>query len=218
MTKVLLVDDHELFVDAARVALVTANSRDHEVCFEVVGSATSGSEVLPLVSRLRPDLVLLDIGLPGLDGLAVLELLHARHPEVTVVMLTANEQEEHVQAALTRGAAGYILKTIHPADLPAALRQLVEQTVYVPLPASAESIAANDHGLSERELEIVQHLVRGLSNRAIGEKLFVTEQTVKFHLTNIYRKLGVQNRTTAAREAHRLGITASPHIDSQFAA
>ena len=218
MTRVLLVDDHELFLDATRFALEAGNSYDHEISFEVVGCARSGSEVLPLMRDLRPKLVLLDISLPGTDGFTLLELLQARHPEVRVVMLSESEQEEHVRAAVSRGAAAYILKTIHPHDLPAALRQILSQTIYVPLPAGAESAAATAHGLSERELEILRHVARGLSNRAIGKNLWVTEQTIKFHLTNIYRKLGVHNRIGAARQAHRLGITSSPHMDNETVA
>src|SRR5690242_4452686 len=111
-TKVLLVDDHELFLEAARAALEHTQTPEHTLRFDVVACAQNGSQVLPLVGRLQPDLVLLDIGLPGIDGISVLDLLRSRHPNVTVVMLTANDQEEHVQAALKRGAAGYILKTI----------------------------------------------------------------------------------------------------------
>jgi DNA-binding NarL/FixJ family response regulator len=212
-TKLVLVDDHELFVQAVKAAVELGNDAEHDIRFEVVGSASTGSAVLPLVERLRPDLVLLDIGLPGMDGLTCLELLRDRFPNVKVVMLSGLEQPEHVQTAISRGAAGFIMKTIDPRDISAALRQIVEGSVYTAAPASAASPAAT-HGLSARETEILRHLAQGLPNSAIAAKLFVTEQTVKFHLTSVYRKLGVDNRTAAAREAHRLGIAVNPHVDA----
>jgi DNA-binding NarL/FixJ family response regulator len=217
VTRVLLVDDHELFLEAARAAIEDASGSAAEMRFEVVGSTLNGSEVLPLVARLQPDLVLLDIGLPGIDGISLLDLLRRRHPDLIVVMLTANDQEDHMQAALSRGAAGYILKTIHPADLPAALRQIIDGTVYVAPPAGAGSGGASAHGLTEREVEILEQVARGLPNAAVASELFVTEQTIKFHLTNIYRKLKVENRTAAVRAAHKLGIATNPHLDHHTA-
>jgi DNA-binding NarL/FixJ family response regulator len=210
MMKTVLVDDHELFLQGLRIALEASNDPDYDMCFDVVGTATTGSAVVPLVNRLRPDVVLLDVGLPGIDGFTVLDLLNDRFPDVKVVMLSAMEQPEHVQAALMRGAAGYIMKTINPGDIAGALRQILEGSVYIALPAGESATPVNDHGLSPRELEILEQVARGLSNSAIGEELYVTEQTIKFHLTNVYRKLGVSNRTAAAREAHRLGIARNP--------
>ena len=213
VVRVILVDDHELFLAAARVAVEARAGDDHEIRFEVVGGATDGRQVLPLVERLRPDLVLLDLGLPGIDGIAVLELLRARHPQVIVVILSARDTPESVQAALARGAAAYILKTIHPADLASILRQIIERSVYRPAPTCERSTVTNERGLTERELEMLQAVARGLSNAAVAEELFLTVQTVKFHLTNVFRKLGVKNRTAAVREAHRLGLAKSPYLD-----
>ena len=123
-------------------------------------------------------------------------------------MLSVDTDPEHIQSALVRGASGYIVKTINPRDIPAALRQAVEGSVYhaVGLPESAVETEVRAVGLTEREVTILRAVARGLSNPAIGRELYVTEQTVKFHLTNIYRKLGVKNRTEAARYAyaHRL--------------
>src|SRR5215213_10320310 len=100
--RVLLVDDHELFLEAARTAIEGGNSSDHDVWFEVVGTATNGRAVLPLIARLQPELVLLDVGLPGIDGINLLELTRKAHPLVTVVLLSANDQQDHMQAALSR--------------------------------------------------------------------------------------------------------------------
>jgi len=167
------------------------------------------------MNRLHPDLVVLDIRMPGMDGQSCLELIQKRFPDVKMVVLSVYTDPQHIQNALAHGACGYIVKTINPRDLASALRQAIEGTVFnaVGIPdGDAESCAVG--GLTERELVIVRAVARGLSNRAIGKELWVTEQTVKFHLTNIYRKLGVANRTEAARAAYRLGIAESPVIDN----
>jgi DNA-binding NarL/FixJ family response regulator len=175
----------------------------------IVGEAHDGRELLPLVNRLQPDVVLLDIRMPKLDGLTALELIRDRHRQVRVVIFSASADEQVIEAALRRGASGYILKTI---DLPSALRQTVCETFFTMLAPSCDAPAnqVRDAGLTERELTILVAVSRGLSNRAIGNELWVTEQTVKFHLTNIYRKLGVANRTEAARVAYQLGIGDNP--------
>jgi NarL family two-component system response regulator LiaR len=214
--RVLLVDDHRLFLEAVVSALAAADDGEHDVRFEVVGTATSGSAVLPLVNRFRPEMVLLDIGLPGMDGLTCLDLLRDRFPDVKVVIFSGLNEAEYMRTAFGRGAAGYILKTINPVDLVSALRQIVEGSAYLMLPRSEQDGAVVDHGLTEREVEILRRVARGLSNAAIGKDLFVTEQTVKFHLTNVFRKLGVNNRTAAAREAHRLGLASNPALDADL--
>jgi two-component system NarL family response regulator len=208
--RVLLVDDHKLVLDGIRTAL--SGHPD----FEIVGEARKGSQVLPLIRQLNPDVVLLDIRIPDMDGLLCLELIQKRHPEVKVVMLSVYNDAEHIHAALSRGAAAYVVKSINPVDLPAAVSQAVEGTVYHALGVAEEDdqqIGSN-HGLTDRELVILRAVARGLSNRAIGRELWVTEQTVKFHLTNVYRKLGVANRTEAARAAYRLGVAESPVLET----
>jgi len=197
-TKVLVADDHRLMVSGVRRAL------EGEEDIEVVGEAFTGGQVLPLVGRLDPDVVLLDIRMPQMDGLVCLEQLRVRYPRVKVVMMSVFADSEHIQMALARGASGYIVKTVNPRDLPSALRQAVEGSVYhaIGLPEVSEESVAKAAGLTEREVAILKAVARGLSNQAIGQELWVTEQTVKFHLTNIYRKLGVANRTEAARYAY----------------
>jgi DNA-binding NarL/FixJ family response regulator len=199
--KVVIADDHKITLDGVRRTLDATDDID------VVGTASSGSQVLPLVKRTAPDMVLLDIRMPGIDGITCLELLRKNHPDVKVVMLSAYSERDQVQTALSHGASAYIAKTVNPADLPSALRQVEEGTVY-------HAIGAADPGdhhepeldLTERELTVLQALARGLSNKAIGNEFWVTEQTVKFHLGNIYRKLGVQNRTAAVHYAHQHGL------------
>src|SRR6201987_1504436 len=206
--KVLIADDHRLIVEGVKRALQEAPD------FEVVGECSSGSQVLPLGGRTNPDIVLLYLCMPGADGLACLSRIRKQYPEVKGVVLSVSTDENVIQTVLKRGASAFIVKSINPIDLPSALRQAVEGTVYSPigLPDPGDS-AARAAGLTERETAILAALARGLSNEAIGKELWVAEQTVKFHLTNIYRKLGGANRTEAARLAYQNGLVESPVDD-----
>jgi DNA-binding NarL/FixJ family response regulator len=200
--KVLLADDHKLMLAGIRRALEDADG------IKIVGEAHSASQVLPLVAQTDPDMVLLDIRLPDGDGFACLELIHKRYPKVKVVMLSAFSDPEHIETALKKGATAFIVKSVNPLDLASALRQAVEGNVYQAhgLPESDEVSVARRAGLTEREISMLKALARGLSNQAISREFWVTEPTVKFHLTNIYRKLGVANRTEAASHAYSLGL------------
>jgi DNA-binding NarL/FixJ family response regulator len=204
--RVLIADDHRLIAEGIRRVLV------EEGDFEVVGEANTGSQVLPLVRRTSPHLVLLDLRMPGLDGLSALEQIKRDHPAVKVVILSASAEPAVIQTALARGASAYVIKSVNPVDLPATLRQAMEGNVFhaVGLPPAGQTTPANELGLTAREVGIVQALARGLSNQAIGKELFVAEQTVKFHLTNIYRKLHAANRTEAVRLAYQRGIIENP--------
>jgi DNA-binding NarL/FixJ family response regulator len=130
---------------------------------------------------------------------------------VKVVILSAFSDTEHIQAAFQRGATAYIVKSVNPVDLPSALRQALDQTVYqgVRVIGDMGGQAGDSIGLTEREMSMLKALARGLSNQAISKEFWVTEQTVKFHLSNIYRKLGVANRTEAARFAYERGLVES---------
>jgi DNA-binding NarL/FixJ family response regulator len=176
--------------------------------FEVVGEAGDGSQVLPLVRRTRADAVLLDLRMPAMDGFGCLERLRDRHPGVKVVMLASESDPALIAAAFKRGACGYVVKTVEPRDLGPAIREALDGTAYhaAGLPGINDEAVAHAAGLSRREFEIVRAVARGLSNRAIAHELWISEQTVKFHLRNVYRKLGVSNRTEAARWAHDHGI------------
>ncbi len=204
--KVLIADDHRLILDAVRRALENADG------FEVVGEAVNGSQVLPLIRRTLPDVVLLDLRMPQLDGLACIDAIRKSWPDMKVIVLSAFSERERIEAAFNRGANGYIVKSINPLDLPAALRQALEGTVYHPVgPADgASDDSRKAHGLTEREASILRAVGRGLSNQAIAKEFCVAEQTVKFHLTNVYRKLGLANRTEAARYAYQRGLVDSP--------
>jgi DNA-binding NarL/FixJ family response regulator len=200
--KILIADNHPLILAGLRVTLEQVDE------FEVVAEASSGPEVLPLVGRTSPDLVLLNMRMPGIDGIGCLDRIRIRYPGIKVVFLSACLDPARIQAAFEHGACGYISKSIALGDLASAIRQAVNGMAYHAqgLPAMSEDSAAVSAGLTPKELTIIRGVARGLSNVAIGRELWVTEQTVKFHLTNIYRKLAVTNRTAAARWAFAHGL------------
>jgi len=203
--KVLIVDDHRLMLKAIRASL----SRHEDI--EIVGEADSGEKVLPLVGQTGPDAVLLDVRMPGMDGLTVLERLREQYPSIAVVMLSGIDDPVLVRAALERGAAAFVLKHVDSRDLGSALRQSVGGSIFRPLDLlNANQSAFEDAGLTKRELSILEELPAGGSNQQIAKRLFLAEQTVKFHLTNIYRKLGVATRTEALRYAYEHGLVERP--------
>ena len=201
-TRIVVADDHRLFLDGVRAALEAATD------IEIVAEADSGTKLLSLVTQTKPDLVLMDFSMPQLDGLAALDTLRKRHPEVKVALISAFRDSEVIEAALRRGACAFILKTINPDDLASVIRQIMQGTVYQALDLSEPATVgtARSVGLTDRELAILQGLARGLSNEAIAKELWIARQTVKFHVRNIYRKLAVSNRTEAARYAYQHGL------------
>ena len=203
---VLVVDDHRLMLEAIRAQL------EREGDINVVACADSGENVVALVGQTGPDVVLLDVRMPGIDGLTVLEQLRARFPSTAVVMLSGIEDPALVRAALERGAAAFVLKCVDPRDLAGALRQVTRGSIFRPLdrPGVGTVSALEEAGLSPRELSVLEAMESGGSNREIAERLFVAEQTVKFHLTNIYRKLGVSSRTEALHYAYANGLVERP--------
>jgi DNA-binding NarL/FixJ family response regulator len=204
--RVLIADDHRLIAEGIKRSL------QEQPDFEVVGEAQTGSQVMPLIRRTSPDIVLLDLRMPGTDGLTSLEQIRRDHPSIKVVILSASSDKSVIQAALAKGASAYVLKSVNPVDLASTLRQVMEGNVFhaVGLPEHGSGSAAAELGLTSREVSILNALARGLSNQAIGRELFVAEQTVKFHLTNIYRKLDAANRTEAVRLAYQRGIIDNP--------
>lgn len=203
--KVLIADDHPLVRSGVRRAL----EEEHDI--EVVGEATNGAKVLPLIGQTGPDLVVLDITMPQLDGLACLDQIRKRYPDVKVVILSASGDPDRVQAALARGATAYVLKSVDVRDLASALRQAIEGTVFQAFGVQQDSDGelAGSAGLTKRETAILKAVARGLTNQAIGREFWVSEQTVKFHLRNIFRKLEVGSRTEAARYAFEHGLLES---------
>jgi DNA-binding NarL/FixJ family response regulator len=211
--RVAIADDHRLMLTGLRTALMRAPD------IELVGEAQTGKGIVAIAVKTKPDVVLLDLRMPDGDGLWALKEIRRETPETKVIVLSMFDDHQHVNQAINDGAAGYIVKTIDPDDLPAAIRQTVQGTVF-----SARAVVdprkANQRGpnqlITDRELEILQHVAEGLSNAQIAKALWVTEQTVKFHLSNVYRKLGVSNRTEASRYALSRGLLASGVIDTRF--
>lgn len=176
--------------------------------FVIVGSARGVAEALRLVRRERPDVVLLGADGQSLEPLTLLERVLTDHPDGHVILFAETRDPHYAQAAFHRGASGYIVAQIDGRDVPAAIRIGVHETAYHArgLPAVAPGSAAHSAGLTQRERTILVALKQGLSNRQIARELWVTEHTVKFHLTNIYRKAGVSNRIDAVRWAVRRGV------------
>ena len=210
--RVLVADDHRLMLAAVRRALADAPD------FEIVHEVSIGSHVLPAVRETKPDVVLLDLRMPELDGLACLERLQKHDPDVAVVILSSYSDPEQIEAARRGGARGYVVKTVEPVDLAAVLRTALAGTAFEvwgaddPEPAGAPVDGTT--ALSERETAVLDAVARGLSNREIGRQLWISEQTVKFHLRNVYRKLGISSRTEAARYAYRTGRVAALTVES----
>ncbi|MGZ3489170.1 MAG: response regulator [Isosphaeraceae bacterium] len=200
--KILLADDHPL------VLLGVRHTLEQDGGFLVVGEARSGHDLVRLVGEHAPEVVLLDPKMPAMDGISALDQIRHRFPNVKVVLFSAAADIGQVEAAFRHGASGYVVKTIDTRDLGPAIRQAIQGTDYhaIGIPALTGESAATAFGLSERELEVVRAAAGGLSNREIATKLFVTEQTVKLHLTNIYRKLGIPNRTGLTRWVLNKGL------------
>ena len=188
-----------------------------ETDFEVVGETTRGTEILPLINRLHPDLVVLELRLSEMDGLFCLKLIHERHPDLKLVVLSEYTDATHVESAFAYGASAYIAKSIDPLELPAALHQALEETIKNVIGMrDTDRDVAGAAGLTKRERMVMRSVALGHPSRTIAEELWVTEKTVKFHLTNIYRKLGVTSRTEAAHAAYRLGIAENPSVGGEF--
>jgi DNA-binding NarL/FixJ family response regulator len=208
--KVVVADDHGLMVEAIKIAL------ERRPEFEIVGVAESGSQVLPVVQQTGPDLVVLDLRMPGKDGLACISLLRERLPAVKIAVLSAVDSDETAEEALRLGASTFISKRVDPLELPDALLAALGRTVHEPVgradPKRAPALC--DPGLTDRELEILRALGEGHSNKEIAKLLWLAEQTVKFHLTNIYRKLDVRSRTEAVHWAYRHGLLETASVST----
>jgi DNA-binding NarL/FixJ family response regulator len=203
---VLIADSHRLTLDGMRVAIERTGD------LRVVDAVASAADLLAALKRHAPHVVLVDADLPDMDGERCVGLIRQNHPGVKVGVTLADRDVPRIQRVLAAGAAACIMKSVDPAHLPMAVSQIVEATLFTasgcaPAPAAEES-PRGVADLTAREVTMLRAIARGLSNKAIGRELWVTEQTVKFHLNNVYRKLGVPNRTAAARFAYEHGIVA----------
>ncbi len=177
---------------------------------EVVGEAHSGPELMQLIERRGPDLVLMDLRMPGVVGVEAIEQIRQSWPDVKTVVLSACDDRAAIDSALRAGASAYVLKSAHTVDIASVLRQASNGDVfhvpsYAP-PLSACPGAPALPALTDRERSILSAVAAGLTTAAISRDLWISEHTIKFHLTNIYRKLGVVNRAGAVRYALENGI------------
>jgi DNA-binding NarL/FixJ family response regulator len=205
--KVLIADDHPLMLAGIRRALERAED------IEIAGEARSGFELIEMIERRRPNVVLMDLRMPGVDGSECVARIRRDWPEVRVVVLSACEDRSSVDSALAVGASAYIVKSVNPVDIASVLRQawgadiiFHPPTTHRPVLGVVADCEADGPALTDRERTILAAVARGMTTAAISADLWVSEHTVKFHLTNIYRKLGVPNRAGAVRYALENGI------------
>lgn len=214
--RVLIADDHGLFRDGMR-SLLEARG------IEVVGEARNGREAIDLALQLHPEIVLMDLSMPVLDGLAATRALSARAPEIKVIVVTASDDDTNLFEAIKSGAQGYIFKNLEadqffpllegltqgePALTPKLASKLLREFAH---PAPVQQKGASVEGLTAREREVLELLVTGVtSNRDLAERLVVSENTVRYHLRNILDKLHVQNRAQVIAHAVRAGLVAQP--------
>lgn len=203
----VLLDPHPLWLNAVEQVI-------HGLGMGVVASATTSSEALTLIEQHQPELFVTEVELrhDPLDGVACIARARERIPSMKVVVLSALDEPGGISAALAAGASAYVLKSARPEDFASAVRQAFEPSVYLASAPPEEAglpvllRAANTAGLTNRELEILRLASDGRSNAELARMLWVSEQTVKFHLSNIYRKLDVSNRTEASRWAQLHGL------------
>lgn len=209
--KVLIADDQELILESLHIVL----SMEEDI--EIVGLANNGEEAIHGCEQVQPDIVLMDINMPVMDGVAATALIKKRIPGIKIIMLTSYREVEYVLAALSHGAEGYLLKAIHPKDLAAGIRvvhaggTLITQEMASKMIKSmnmnnSSAVKSNEYGLSAREIEVLHKLASGLRNQDIAEALFLSEGTVKNYISTIYSKLHVKGRREAARKARDSGI------------
>jgi DNA-binding NarL/FixJ family response regulator len=209
----VVLDAHPLWAEAVEGVL-------RRVGVDVIGKATTGHEALSLVRRMRPDLLITDtrVGDGERAGLTFLREARQSVPELRAIVLAMSDASDEISAALEAGAQAYVLKSAHPDDLASAVRQVFAHSVYFASSAGVRQARSQSKGsetadraeLTKREREILRLAVEGYSNAQLADMLWVTEQTVKFHLSNVYRKLGVSNRTEAARWAQLHGLVETP--------
>ncbi|HBG08438.1 MAG: response regulator [Limnochordia bacterium] len=215
--EVLIVDDHPLLRQGLKTLL------ELEGGITVVGQASNGPEALRLAEQLQPQVVLLDINMPGMNGIEVAKVLREQQPETAILVLTIHDDETYVKEMIRSGAKGYLLKDAEPREVVAAIRKVAAgESVYpaelmervmahyhsleVKFGRLQTAAAISDLSLTARELEILQYIVEGMSNKEIAAALYISEKTVKNHITSLLRKLDVEDRTQAAVFAVSQGL------------
>jgi two-component system response regulator DegU len=207
--KVLIVDDHKL----VREGLKAVFDQGDEV--DVIGEAGSGEEAIEMVDKINPDVILMDISMPGMNGIKATKLIRDSHPDAKIVILTMLDQEGYVYEAIKAGATGYMLKSTSSDELVNAIQTVNEGKALLHPDATAQLLKefvqlannkAKDYGLSNREMEVLQLLSEGKTNKEIAKALWISEQTVKTHVAHIFDKLGTSDRTETVARALRSGL------------
>ena len=208
---VLLADNHSLYREGTRSVI------EQEPDIEVIGEAGDGAETSRMINELRPDIVLIDIAMPKINGIQVIRKIKADCPQTAVLILTADDNDRHIVDLLEAGAAGYLLKNVKGADLinaihavhagEAVLHPAIAQKIFNRLGVNERRLQHITHesDLSEREMEILTLAASGMSNQDIAVRLYLSHRTVQAHLANIFRKMGVGSRTEAVLEVMKKG-------------
>jgi DNA-binding NarL/FixJ family response regulator len=199
--RVFSVDDHPLFNEGIAAII------SHQTDMQLVAQATSGGEAIEKFRGHRPDVTLMDLRLPDMSGIDTLVAIRTEFPDARIVMLTTFEGDVEIQRALGAGAQGYVLKSMPPKDLVATIRHVHSGKKRIPSEVAArlaEHLGEED--LTAREMEVLRYAADGNRNRDIGQKLFISEETVKVHLKHIMEKLAASDRTQAVAIALRRGI------------
>ncbi|HWI60856.1 MAG TPA: response regulator transcription factor [Symbiobacteriaceae bacterium] len=201
MIRILLADDHKMVREGLKIYLSTEDD------IQVVGEAENGAAAAKLAAELKPDVILMDLMMPGTDGIEGTKLCKAANPDSRVIVLTSMPDDERVMPAIRAGALSYMLKDVSADELAAAIRNaasgrptlhpMAAARMMQELSAPPKAKSAIDE-ISPREMEVLQAIGRGLSNKEIGEKLFIGERTVKTHVSHLLEKLGLQDRTQLA--------------------
>ena len=210
----MLADDHRMLREGLRRSMT-------EQGFDVVGEAADGDEAVALADELQPDVVLMDVTMPELDGVEATRQIRAAHPDVRVVMLTMHADQDVLASAIRAGASGYLVKDCSTEEIAAAVRMAASGETVIspswPPPCSTRSASStrprtteDERVVTRREEEVLQLIADGCSTPEVAEQLYISQKTVKNHLASIYQKLDARDRTQAVLQAVRMGIV---HLD-----
>ena len=213
--RIVIAENHSLYREGIRRIL------NEEKCFEIVGEANNGFQAIDVISDLKPDVVLLNINLPGLDGVQLIPIIKQKSPGTKALMLTSSEDEAKILKALQAGAKGYLSKDTSTSSLIKAIKVVHKDQLWVQRKLVARFFNGDFNDdldrdsqqkntkeiLTAREQEVLSQLIKGLTNKEIGNELFISEKTVKSHLNKIFRKLNVSRRLQAILHAIKLGLT-----------
>ena len=205
MIRVAIIDDHAI----VRMGLRYSLSLEPE--FEFAGEHSGGEGAGDFVARVKPDVVLLDVRMPVVNGIEALEDIRRKAPDAKVLMLTTSDGDEDVFRSMNKGARGYMVKDESGEDLHVAIRTVASGEVFLPKRIKAiYDDRKKRPSLSEREIEIVRLVAKGFSNDELAERLHLSPETIKAHLRHVYEKLGVESRVEAVTEAMRTGLVEAP--------